>query len=80
MNENNITKEELMKYICSNLGEDLDIFKTDEMQKIISSSEKCKELIKSLDLTVECYKNYKVDVPEDVHQRLINCIGLNDKK
>lgn len=32
MNENNITKEELMKYICSNLGEDLSIFKTDEMQ------------------------------------------------
>ena len=78
MNTDNLTKEELMKYICSILGENLEFFKNDEMKKLVANREECKKLLKSLDITIECYRNYNVEVSKETHDRLINFLGLEE--
>lgn len=78
MNKDNLTKEELMKYICSNLGENLEFFKNDEIKKLVANSEECKKLLKSLDITIECYRNYNVEVSKESHERLIDYLGLKE--
>ncbi|MFH1195229.1 MAG: hypothetical protein V1720_05925 [bacterium] len=78
MNEPN--EKQLIKMICDNLGEDLDKLKADEIKLVVKSSDKCLKLIKSLDLTVECYKKYNVEVTEDMHKRLMDFLGLEESK
>jgi hypothetical protein len=78
MNEPN--EKQLIKMICDNLGEDLDKLKTDDLKHAVKSSDKCMKLIKSLDLTVECYKKYNVEVSEDMHKRLMDFLGFEKSK
>jgi hypothetical protein len=78
MNKDNLSKEEIMKYICSNLGENLEFFKNDEIKKLVSGSEECRQLLKSLDITIECYRNYNVEVSKESHDKLIDYLGLNE--
>jgi hypothetical protein len=69
-------EKQLIKMICDNLGEDLDKLKAEEVKVAVTSSDKCMKLIKSLDLTVECYKKYNVEVTEDMHKRLMDFLGF----
>lgn len=72
-------EKQLIKMICDNLGEDLEKLKTEELKIAVKSSDKCVKLIKSLDLTVECYKKYNVEVTHDMHKRLMDFLGLEEK-
>ncbi|MGD8779211.1 MAG: hypothetical protein PVH88_09665 [Ignavibacteria bacterium] len=78
INKKQKTKD-LLKCICGNLGEDLDKLNAEELKELIDSNEKCKNFLKSLNMTVECYQKYNVEVNEDMHERLIDYLGLKEK-
>lgn len=78
MSEHKVTCKEVITHVCENLGEDLDSPKCIEIKEHLESCENCKKYFTTLDTTIEFYKKYNVSITEDVHNRLIKHLGLEE--
>ncbi len=79
MKEEKQSTKDLLKCICGHLGEDLDKLNAEELKELVGQNEECKKFLKSLNLTVECYQKYNVEVNKDMHNRLIDYLGLKEE-
>jgi predicted anti-sigma-YlaC factor YlaD len=78
MNDEKITCKDVMSHICESLGEDLDSPKCVAIKNHLNECPDCTKYFKSVEKTIDFYKKYNVDLPDDAHNRLINILGLND--
>jgi len=78
MKREEITCKEVMKHVCQSLGEDLDDEKCRDVKKHLDGCPNCREYFKSVEITIECYRKYNVEVPEEAHDRLMKMLGLDD--
>jgi predicted anti-sigma-YlaC factor YlaD len=78
MSPNKITCKDVMKHVCESLGENLNDEKCREVKEHLNSCAKCREYFKSVEITIECYRKYSVEVPEEAHNRLMKMLGLED--
>lgn len=87
MNEHNTTQteaahkancKEVMGHICESLGEELNSPKCTAIKQHLEECETCKKYFKSVSTTIEMYKTYNVDMPDDCHKRLFEKLGLED--
>ena len=78
MKREEITCKEVMKHVCQSLGEDLDDEKCRDVKKHLDTCRNCREYFKSVEITIECYRKYNVEVPEEAHDRLMKMLGLDD--
>ncbi len=78
MNSNKISCKEVMYHICDNLGEDLESPRCIEIKTHLENCENCQHFFQNIELTIQFYKKYNVDLPKDAHNRLIDFLGLND--
>ena len=74
-----ITCKDVMSHICESLGEDLDSPKCVEIKSHLNGCPDCTKYFKSVEKTIDFYKKYNVELPEDAHNKLIDLLGLNDE-
>ncbi|MGE5436447.1 MAG: hypothetical protein ACM3O3_04405 [Syntrophothermus sp.] len=75
----NLTCKDVMKHICDNLGEDIDSEKCKDFKEHLNSCNCCQNYFKSVEKVIEFYKEYNFNLPKDVHSRLMDCLGLDEK-
>ena len=73
-----ITCKEVMKHDCESLGENLNDEKCLDVKKHLDACPNCREYFKSVEITIECYRKYNVEVPEEAHNRLMKMLGLEE--
>lgn len=74
-----ITCKDVMNHICDNLGEDLDSPKCREIKNHLEECDCCRTYRSSIDSTIKLYKEYNVEVNDDIHKRLMEFIENNTK-
>ncbi|MCX6150479.1 MAG: hypothetical protein NTX22_08165 [Ignavibacteriales bacterium] len=76
--ENNITCKEVMSHICDNLGEQLNSPRCVAIKNHLDSCSACQSYFKSVETTIDFYKKYNVNLPDEAHNRLISFLGLKE--
>lgn len=76
---NNIECKEVMKYVCECLAQDTASDRCLSLRDHLDNCENCREYFKSVQLTIDCYQKYNVDLPEDAHKKLMEFLKLEDE-
>jgi hypothetical protein len=74
-----ITCKECMRFICECLAQDNSSQRCLDLKDHLENCEECKEYFKSVKLTIDCYKKYNVNIPEEAHKKLMNFLNLDEK-
>jgi len=72
--------KEVMMHVCENLGEHLDSPRCIAIKEHLETCDVCKHYFESVEQTIGFYRDYKIDMPENAHDKLVNILGLNDKE
>jgi len=78
MAQHKTTCKEVMRYICDNLGEDLDSQKCVAIKEHLDNCGSCQKYFKTVDLTIQLYQKYEVKVTDKTHKNLMEFLGLDD--
>jgi len=78
MSEQKPKCKDVMQHICESLGEELNSEKCAAIKQHLDNCEDCKSYFKTVELTIDYYKKYNVDIPKDAHSRLMNFLDLSD--
>ena len=78
MNEQKPNCKDVMQHICESLGEELNSDKCVAIKNHLDSCPDCKSYFKTVELTIDYYKKYNVEIPQDAHSRLMNFLDLSD--
>ena len=78
MKEDKVGCKEVMHHICDNLGEELDSPKCVAIKEHLEKCDNCQKYYDSIELTIDLYKKYDAQISDDVHDRLMNHLGLKE--
>ncbi len=78
MSGKKIECKEAMNYVCQSLGEDLNSEKCVTIKAHLEECVDCKNYFKSVEITIDCYRKYNVEIPEDAHNRLMKFLDLEE--
>lgn len=76
MKEKEITCKDVINHICESLGEDLNSAHCAAIKKHLSECSSCSNYYKTVEMTIDLYKKYNVELPENAHERLMKSLGL----
>lgn len=76
MSKKKITCKEAMRHICEILGEDLNSEKCAPVKEHLEECAGCRDYFKSVEITIDCYRKYNVEMPENAHARLMKFLDL----
>ena len=79
MSNEKVTCKDVMSHICESLGEDLDSPKCKAIKDHLDGCQDCKNYFKSVEKTIDFYKKYDVELPDNAHLRLLDFLGLKDE-
>jgi predicted anti-sigma-YlaC factor YlaD len=74
-----VSCKEVMRYVCECLAQDTSSDRCLELKEHLENCENCREYFKSVELTIDCYRKYNVELPKNVHAKLMNFLNLNDE-
>lgn len=77
--KNNLTCKEVINQVCEHLGELPDSPICVAIQEHLKECKNCSNFYDQLEKTVKLFKEYKTDLPEGAHERLLAFLGLQDK-
>jgi predicted anti-sigma-YlaC factor YlaD len=77
MNKKILCKD-VMSHICESLGEDFDSPKCIAIKEHLVACPDCIKYFKSVEKTIELYKKYNCEFSVEVHNRLMDSLGLDD--
>ncbi len=72
------TCKEVMVHICDNLGEELNSAKCVSIKAHMENCDNCKHYFNSVEATIEFYRKYNVELPEEAHNRLLDILGIKE--
>ena len=75
-----VTCLDVMNHICDSLGEDLNSDRCKDIKSHLEQCPDCTNYFKSVEMTIDYYKKYNVDLPDDAHNRLISFLDLDDNE
>jgi len=78
MSEEKPKCKDVMQHICESLGEELNSEKCIAIKNHLDSCADCKSYFKTVELTIDYYKKYNVELPNEVHSRLMTYLDLSD--
>jgi len=78
MELNKVTCKEVMSHICDSLGEPQNSPRCIELQNHLKNCEVCQNYFKTVETTIQFYKKYDVNLPDEAHDRLMDFLGLNN--
>lgn len=76
--ENKVTCKDVVSHICDNLGEEMNSPRCQAIKAHLESCGSCQSYFKSVEATIDFYKQYNVDLPDGAHNRLLSFLGLAD--
>lgn len=71
METHKINCKDVMNHICDNIGEESDSPKCREIKAHLEGCECCQKYFNSIDSTIKFYKEYNVEMSDDIHKRLM---------
>ncbi|MFI5236409.1 MAG: hypothetical protein ACHQLA_00555 [Ignavibacteriales bacterium] len=77
MKKKKVSCKNVMKHICESLCEDLNDERCVEIKNHLESCANCKQYFRSVEITIDCYRKYNVQMPGEVHGRLMKILGLD---
>ena len=80
MNEEKPKCKDVMQHICKSLGEELNSDKCVAIKLHLDNCSNCKSYFKTVEVTIDLYKKYNVEIPKEAHSRLMNFLDLNDRE
>ena len=80
MSSKDVTCKEVMQHICECLAEELESDKCGDIRAHLDECSKCRDYFQSVEITIDCYRKYNVDLPKDAHNRLMKFLDLDDSK
>ncbi len=80
MSKEKVNCKDVMQHICESLGEDLNSERCIAIKKHLVECTDCQNYFESVELTIDCYRKYNIEIPEDVHDRLMKFLDLDDDK
>ena len=80
MNEEKPKCKDVMQHICESLGEELYSDKCVAIKLHLDNCSDCKSYFKTVELTIDLYKKYNVEISKEAHSRLMNFLDLNDRE
>jgi predicted anti-sigma-YlaC factor YlaD len=78
--KNDISCKDVMKHVCESLGEDLNSDSCRNIKSHLDECPGCQNYFKSVEKTIEFYKDYNIEIPDEAHNRLMSFLGLADEK
>ncbi len=79
MKQETVTCKDVMHHICESLGEDLNSERCVAIKTHLDECHGCKSYFKTVELTIDFYKKYNVEMPKDAHNRLMSFLDLKDE-
>lgn len=70
--------KDVMHHICESLGEDLNSERCIAIKEHLEDCSNCQTYFKTVELTIDYYKKYNVELPEGAHNRLMSFLNLED--
>ena len=80
MNKEKPKCKDVMQHICESLGEELNSDKCVAIKLHLDNCSNCKSYFKTVEVTIDLYKKYNVEIPKEAHSRLMNFLDLNDRE
>ena len=78
MKDEKVNCKDVMHHICESLGEDLNSDRCVAIKEHLDNCTDCKSYFKTVEITVDYYRKYNVELPEDAHKRLMKFLDLED--
>ena len=78
MKDEKVNCKDVMHHICESLGEDLNSDRCIAIKKHLDNCPDCKSYFKTVEITIDYYRKYNVELPEDAHKRLMKFLDLED--
>lgn len=78
MSEKKVTCQEVMEHICESLGEELESEKCVSIKSHLDECPGCQNYFKSIEFTIDCYRQYDAKMPKDAHKKLMDFLGLEE--
>lgn len=78
MKEEKVTCKDVMQHICESLREDLNSERCIAIKKHLDECSGCQNYVQTVELTIDYYRKYKVELPEESHDRLMKFLDLDD--
>lgn len=78
MKDEKVNCKDVMHHICESLGEDLNSDRCVAIKEHLDNCTDCKSYFKTVEITIDYYRKYNVELPEDAHKRLMKFLDLED--
>ncbi|MGE5861400.1 MAG: hypothetical protein ACM34J_12640 [Ignavibacteria bacterium] len=78
MKKKEATCKDVIHHICENLGEEMNSEKCRGIKEHLEKCTDCQQYFKSVEMTIECYRKYNIELPKEAHNRLMNFLGLEE--
>ncbi len=78
MKGTNTPCKDVMKYVCEDLGEDINSPRCKEMRAHLEECDSCRKYFNNVESTIQFYKKYNVELSAERHKRLLDKLGLSD--
>ncbi|MFH0735611.1 MAG: hypothetical protein V1773_14455 [bacterium] len=80
MEQTKITCNDAINHLCQNLGEELNSPKCIAIKEHVHNCKTCKSYLNSINTTIEFYKNYNEEITEEMHNKLMEYLNINECK
>lgn len=77
MKTQKVTCRDVMEHVCESLGEELNSPRCVAIKTHLETCTECKNYFNSVELTVEFYRKYDVEMPDEAHNKLMKLLNLN---
>jgi predicted anti-sigma-YlaC factor YlaD len=74
-----ISCKDVKRYVCECLAEDTSSERCLDLKDHLENCDDCQEYFKSVELTIDCYRKYNVELPQNAHKKLMDFLKLEDE-
>ena len=74
-----VTCKDVMKYVCQCLAKDVSSARCIELKEHLDKCPTCQDYLKSVEVTIDCYQKYNVEMPKDTHKKLMSFLNLDEE-
>lgn len=80
MKKEKVSCKEVIHHICESLGEDLNSDKCIAIKSHLDECANCKNYFQTVEVTIDWYKKYNIELPDEAHNKLMSLLNLNDQE
>jgi predicted anti-sigma-YlaC factor YlaD len=78
MEHRGVSCKDVMNHICESLGEELMSERCKAIRHHLENCHSCQNYFNSVEQTIDFYKKYEIELPDEAHQRLMKFLNLDE--